>query len=101
MEHGTFAELIARVIGIINAIIPLLAGLALLGFMYNMFLLIWQTNHGHAQDAERRTMIIWNLIALFVLFSIWGILRILLHTFFPNDFQSGGGGVHFGDTSYF
>ncbi len=98
MENGTFAQVIAGLIGYINLIIPLIAGAALVAFMFNVFRLVWDTQNGHLHG-ERKTAILWSLLALFVLFSIWGILRILLATFFP-EYGAGGGGDAGGNTWY-
>jgi len=44
---------------------------------------------GHQEGRER---IIWSLLALFILFSIWGILAILNTSFFGSSDSVGNGG---------
>lgn len=86
-DVDTFAELVAWIIAVINAVIPILGGIALVAFLINIVRFIWESREGHI-DAERRNTILLSLVALFVLFSIWGILRLLLYSFFPGDFPS-------------
>lgn len=73
----SFASVVAYLIGIINSIIPVLAALALLLFMWGVFQYIY-----HSGKRKNRDAIMWGLIALFVLFSIWGILRLLNDSIF-------------------
>lgn len=72
--RGTFADLVASLLGVFNIIIPALCALALVLFMYGMVKYVYKR-----QPGDYKTML-WSLIALFVLFSIWGILRVLMNT---------------------
>ncbi len=67
----SFADVVAYVIGTINSIVVVLSGLALLLFLWGAFKYVYT-----AGAKKNRKAIIWSLIALFVLFSIWGILRL-------------------------
>ena len=68
---GGFAELVASTLRIFNQLIPVLVALALVLFMIGIIRYIRSGN-----EKKNRTEIMWSLVALFVLFSVWGILRI-------------------------
>lgn len=77
IQRGTdFAGLVRLVIEYINLIIPVLVTLAIVLLFIGIVRYI--KNRG---SADIRTNIVWSLVALFVLFSVWGILRILDNTF--------------------
>lgn len=73
--HGTLANLIDSILGIFNVILPVLAAAALALFMYGAFQYVYS-----AGNEKNRSAMLWSLIALFVIFSVWGILRILKNT---------------------
>jgi len=73
----SFKGVVGVVIDIINKIIPVLATLAVVLFMVSG--LRYVRSAGSAKNNSREALV-WGLIALFVLFSIWGILRVLKET---------------------
>ena len=73
----TFADVIAKVIGLINIIIPVLLALALVFFVLTGVRYIWKAGEG---GAEVRTQLLWGLIALFVLFTVWGLVNVMCAT---------------------
>jgi uncharacterized membrane-anchored protein len=74
------ADVVAWVIGIINTIIPVLMVLALVFFLYSalQYVLKAQESKGNSQ----REALLWGLVALFVLVSVWGLVRIMCSTLF-------------------
>ena len=76
MTPTTFAGLIATLIGIINKVIPVLVGLALVIFFWGLIQYIYESGdaHGHSRGRE---LIIWGLVALFIMVSVWGILALM------------------------
>jgi hypothetical protein len=78
----SFAGLVGQLVGLINAVIPVLGGIALLIFFWGLVRYIYNSGdaHGHGEGKE---LIIWGLIALFVLFSVWGIINIFKTALFP------------------
>lgn len=65
---------------LINITLPVLAGIALLVFFKGLLDLILNAGDTKAIDAGKKTMV-WGLVALFVMVSVWGILA-----FFYRDF---------------
>lgn len=63
-----------------NSLLPLLGGLALLFFFWNVTRYIYQgTEPGARQIAKKYTW--WSVIALFVIIFVWGIVNLFIITF--------------------
>ncbi len=82
MTTLTLAGVIALFIGLINKVIPIVVLLALVAFMW---LCVRYVMSPSDEGWQRRSAIIWSLIALFVMFSIWGLIRVLCNTFLPGS----------------
>ncbi|HVZ76179.1 MAG TPA: hypothetical protein VG934_02850 [Candidatus Paceibacterota bacterium] len=78
-NNSTFADVVSYAIGIINLTIPVLVAFAIVVFMWGAVRFIMKSGESVGGAAERDAMV-WGIIALFVLFSIWGILAILQNT---------------------
>lgn len=71
-------ELIEGIGNIIGLLLPIAGGLALLAFFWGLAKFIYNTGKGDTQAVEiGRSLMIWGIIALFVLVSIWGIIRFI------------------------
>ncbi len=69
----TFMRSIAR---LVNLALPLVVALALLGFFYGLMKFIFAKGDDAARKEARQTMI-WGIIALFVMVSVWGLVGFL------------------------
>ena len=65
--------------GWINALIPLIIGLAVIAFMWGLIQYI--SAGDDSKKAEAKSAMIYGIIILFVMVSIWGIVKILQDTF--------------------
>lgn len=74
-----FRSLVNLFINIINPLLGLLVGLALLAFFKGLVSFIGKSGDA-AKHQEGRDLMVWGVIALFVMVSVFGILR-----FFYND----------------
>ncbi len=98
----TFAELVSLFVLIINVLTPTLIGLALVFFLYRMLsTALGGGDHGHGGTgqfipAKVRAVGMWGIFILFVMVSIWGILRII-----ENTFLTGSGGSLSGEQTIF
>ena len=70
-----FAGVVYSVLKIFDTAMPVLVALALVLFMVGVVKYIYSEG-----EHKNRDLIMWSLIALFVMVSIWGILRILLNS---------------------
>ncbi len=82
----TFAQLVSGtngqggIVGIVNGqIIPLLFALAFIFFMINIVRYVFIEGGDEGRKKGRDAMI-YGMIGLVLLFSIWGILNLLLNT---------------------
>lgn len=91
---GSFRDLVDRIVVMVDLIIPVLISLGVLFFMYNIvgsFGIFSGEKDAFSQE-RFRTAFFWGLIILFVMVSLWGILRILQSTIDSADtsgFNSG------------
>jgi hypothetical protein len=65
---------------IYSSVVPLLIGLALVVFFWGLVVFI-QKSDSAAEQEKGRSMMLWGIIALFVMFSVWGLVGILASTF--------------------
>jgi hypothetical protein len=76
----TFAELVyGTIVPIVDSlIVPLLYAAAFLFFIIGIFRYFIAGDD--AKRTEGRSFAIWGLIALAVIFSVWGLVRVLINT---------------------
>ena len=74
----TVESILYRISGIINILTIIVVALALLFFLWGLAKYIL-SGPGEAQDAGRN-MMVWGIIALFVMVSVWGLVRVLSNT---------------------
>jgi hypothetical protein len=65
---------------IISSIVPLLFAIATVGFIWGVMQMVINPD-----DAEKRKQgkqyMIWGILAIFVMVSIWGLVQIITNTF--------------------
>ncbi len=84
-----FRGFVLSIVDIINLLIELLAGFALLGFFWGIALYI-QSAGDEKKLAQGKDIMIWGVVGLFVLVSIWGILAFLYGNLgFSETFKAG------------
>ncbi|MEK7155792.1 MAG: hypothetical protein AAB734_02835 [Patescibacteria group bacterium] len=84
----TFSELADLITNLINGGIGVALILGIVIYFYGIATNIRKVGEG--EMSELRTHLFWGIIALFVMFSVWGILALLRNTLF------GGGGYELG-----
>lgn len=75
-DLGWFDTLTGSVQGIVDALVPLFIGLALVAFLFGLARYIFAAGNEDAQASGRKIMIA-GIIGLFVAVSIWGIIGVL------------------------
>lgn len=68
---GYFTGIVVQLAQIINLLIPLLIAVALLVFFYGLITYIRKPEH-----KEGRKVMVAGLVALFVMVSVWGIIKL-------------------------
>lgn len=76
-----FASLIKIFLDLIEAVIPVIAGLTLLVFFWGLAKFIMAVGGDEKAVADGKSLMIWGVIGLFVMTSIWGILYFLTKEF--------------------
>lgn len=77
---STFSVLLARITAILDTIIPFIIGLA-------VFVILWgilgYVAHAGEEEkrAEARQFIIWGILGVFIMLSVWGFVAILDNSF--------------------
>lgn len=85
----TFSELAETVVQFLNAGITTAIILGLVIYFYGVATGLTNLRSGGTEELRKR--IVWGLIALFVMVSVWGIVGLVRNTLF-----GGGGGGDFG-----
>lgn len=76
----TFKTLVANLIGLINYIVPVLIAAALAIFFWGLVRMIYRAGDAKGIGVDRQLMT-WGLVGLFVMVSVWGIVRVLQEAF--------------------
>lgn len=69
------ANLIGAVARLVGALVPILITLALVAFFWGLIQYLWKGGDKKSVGNGKRLMI-WGLITLFVMVSVWGIVRL-------------------------
>ncbi|MBU4480281.1 pilin [Patescibacteria group bacterium] len=59
---------------LINILVPVVISLAVLFFLYGLAMYIWKVGE---EKESGKDMMIWGIIGLFVMVSIWGLVNLL------------------------
>lgn len=80
VQTSGILNLLNKVQGLIAAIIPILIGLALLAFMFGILKYLFS-----GDKDSGKTFMIWGIVALFVMTSVWGLVSIIRSTILPDS----------------
>ena len=76
----TFNSLVHFFLAYINILIPIAIAAAVVLYMYNTASGIFKLRSGSV-DPDWQKGMIWGIVAIFLMVSLWGILTILANTF--------------------
>jgi hypothetical protein len=77
---GGVFHLLNQANDLINRLIPFIIALTVLIFLWGVFKFVIAGADGDARK-EAQGYMIWGIIALFVMVSVWGLVNILVRTF--------------------
>lgn len=77
---GTLGQLLGVVNSIVTALLPFIIGLAVLYFTWGVFQFVGAAGDEEARKSGRDKMI-YGIIGIFVMVSVWGLVRLLEGTF--------------------
>lgn len=79
---GTIQGVLATVLTIINGyLVPIIFAIAFIVFLWGLFTYFIQGGADEEKRKNGRQLVIWGLIGFAVMFSLWGLVQILLTTF--------------------
>jgi len=81
-------SLITKISDLVNATVWLFISLAVLFIIWNALQFIRQTDS--AERSKYQSTILWGIVGLFIILSIWGLVNILDNTFNVGNFQGQG-----------
>lgn len=65
---------------LVGKLIPLMMATALLVFFYGLVMFIWKGKEGGEALEKGKQLMIYSIVALFVMVSIWGIIQLMQST---------------------
>lgn len=80
-----FKSLVDEIGNFIDVVVPIMVGLILLLVMVSLVRYISKAG-GAGNLGEERKTIAWGMLALFVVLSLWGILRVFKNVFIGIDY---------------
>jgi len=72
-------SLLKKVLSILNFLIPVLIAIAIVFFIWSIISYVFKK--GEEDKKIARQNMIWGIISLFVIVSVWGLVNVLLNTF--------------------
>ena len=84
VQTGWFTNTITTLIDLIEAVIPLLIAIAVLYFIWGVVQFIINSGD-EAARAEGKTKMIWGIVGLFIIVSVWGLVAFLQDVFTFGD----------------
>lgn len=85
MDNGLLGVL-AKIAGLINLATPIVVALALLYFFWGLANYVLKAG-GEEGAKKNREIMIWGILALFIMVSVWGIVNVVKDTFNLNNTQ--------------
>lgn len=79
-QGTTLGDILTVLRNLLDTIVPILIVLALIFFIWGVAQYIMASGDAEAQKSARNTMI-WGVVALFVIVSVWGLIAVLQSTF--------------------
>jgi hypothetical protein len=87
---GYFTAFLTSLKNMIGVALPLVVGLALLAFFWGVAQFIWG---GDEKRAEGKQHMIWGIVGLFVMVSVWGLVGFLGNIILGNSTTGGNANV--------
>jgi predicted permease len=84
IETGGVKRLLVEVNSVISYVIPVLISLGVLAFMWGVVMYLFKPD-----KSDGKMFMLWGIIALFVMTSVWGLVGILRGTLFGSGVDDG------------
>lgn len=80
LAQTTLQAIIQTLINVVNLVVPLLIGIALIVFIWGVIKYI-TAGGDEAKRTEARNTILYGVIGLFAIIAVWGLVKVLSTTF--------------------
>lgn len=90
LQTGPITALLVFVSNILGMLAPILVSLAVLAFFWYLVLFIWKGGESSEKKTEAVKGMVYAILALFLMVSIWGIIALIGTTF---GIGQGGSGI--------
>ena len=84
-ELGNVERILTAIGRLIDIALPIVVGLALLAFFWGLVKFIFAQGNEEAKSEGKKIML-WGLIALFVMVAVWGLVRFIGSALGISDF---------------
>ncbi len=81
LAQATLSTLASSVIGVLNALVMLIIGMAVFVFIVGVIRFVISAGDDKTRS-DGKQMIIWGTISIFVMVAVWGLVEIIRTTFF-------------------
>ena len=79
----TFAESVGAAIDFLNYyVVPLIFAIAFLSFLWGIMRSFIYYGENPSTKESGRTFLLWGLLGMVIIFSVWGLVNMVLATFF-------------------
>ena len=82
------SEVFAIFLGVFDTLVALIVGFSLIVFIWGVAKYILNAANPEARS-EGRQFMLWGIVALFVVVSVWGLVQVLQETFDVRSTRSG------------
>ncbi len=80
-QINSVKDLIGRIVSIIELIIPVLIGFAVVVFIWGIVDFIIHANN-EQKKTKGKMLMTWGIVGIFAMVSVWGIVEVLHSSFF-------------------
>ena len=85
LQLDNVGNFIDTIIGLMNKVVPLLIGLAVLVFLWGVLKYVISGADDADKRKEARGFMIWGIVSIFIMVSVWGLVGILQSSFGVGD----------------
>ncbi|MEK7176898.1 MAG: pilin [Patescibacteria group bacterium] len=75
-EFGNLETFATSIGGLVGTLLPVVVGIALLAFFWGLVKFIFAQGNEESKSDAKKTMV-WGVIALFVMVSVWGLVGFI------------------------
>ena len=93
---NSITSLASIIVNLLNIGSLLLISASVMAYMGVALFQIWDVSRGKTKRGEATTRLLWGVVIIFFMVSIWGVIQILQYTFLggPNS-QDTNGPIHY------